>query len=265
MRWMNKVLILYLSLVFIICGFLLFSKVEFSPEYTTPFTLSQSAIDYAETNHLGNNYIDPVIEFVSNQELALLSEGEVGIFTPLSVNPYLFERSWANYIIDYTQESDISVTVSLFNNEEGFYYIMAQVSMPLSEANEEEGLNLLMFGYSDEYEVSDTYSSFYYYVNKEYVEYYPNCSYDSDHKIFSLPYGNELQYFDNVLVVGYVFLELPVGNDQSFFECAVNVYDGTLASEDPGIILGFSQLVFADSDKYYNVSATWIKYWKENE
>lgn len=262
MKWMTKVLIVYLLAVTTLCVILLFSEIELNSYSNIPFTLSSEALTYAEDNQLNDDFIDPVIEFAASKELTLLEDGYEVLYTAMSINPYLYERNWSLYV-EYSLIPDIDLQSSLFKDDDGVYYILAQYDMPLSELNQAITANFIHFGFSDEYQVSNVYSNVYFLLNDEYTLYQAANSYDYDNKIYTMPTSLVDTSLDIVSIVGYVFLEIPVGNDATFFECSVDIYDGSNHKEDPGIILGFNKIVFADREEYYSVSATWIKYRKE--
>ncbi|MBI9008597.1 MAG: hypothetical protein JEZ05_01075 [Tenericutes bacterium] len=262
MKWMTKVLIVYLLAVSTLCAILLFSKIELDNYSSITFTLSPEALTYAQDNQLNEDYIDPVLEFISTKELTLLEEGYEVLYTAMSTNPYLYERNWSLYV-EYSQIPDIDLQSSLFKDNNGVYYILAQYDMPLFELNQAITGNFIHFGFSDEYQVSNVYSNVYFLLNDEYTLYQTANSYDYDNKLFTMPTSIVDTSIDIVSVVGYVFLEIPVGNDATFFECSVDIFDGTNHKEDPGIILGFNKIVFAEREEYYSVAATWIKYRKE--
>ena len=264
MKWMNKVLIVYLFAITLLCAVIMFSKTDLNYVSDAEFKISTEALNYALENDLNDNYIDPVLEFIASYQLSYLGEGTEVLFTAPSTNPYLYQRDWSVYV-EYSSKPDIEIQSSLFKNNTGVYYLMAQCKMPLSEVNQELTKNFIHFGFSDEYQVSNVYSSFYFHLKDKYTRYDAQSGYDEDNKTYTLPTSVVDESLNAISVVGYVFIEIPVGNNTSFFESSVTIYDGTNYKEEPGIVFGFSKLVFTEREEYYSVSSSWIKYREEIE
>jgi hypothetical protein len=259
MKWMHRLLLVYSigSIAWLVA--MGSSTLRFDPDVTTPFVLSETAMDYAETRHWDDSIDAVIVEHASTQGWEWIGSGEAGVFTPPSVNPLLFERDWS-IRPEITASPDIVIQTHLMESANGALHWIVWFEMPLNEAREETGSNFLHLGYSHEYVVNDVLIRTYYRTDGQTVMVDSDAHYDDETSRFDLPTTNASARLHDVDVVGFLVLSIEDPGDWNWFESSVNLYDGSF--EDEKIVIGFNGIRWS-SEPYYEVSATWLRIRRE--
>lgn len=261
MKWIRNLLLLYVALTVISIVAMLGSKLSFDPDKTTPFLFPETAKAYAETRQWPDS-IDPVlVAFAAARSWERLAEGEVGVFTAPSNNPYVFERDWS-VRTEITEHPDIVVQSHLMESADGALHWAVWFELPLAETLEDAGRNFLHLGYSDEYVVDDVYFHTYYRTKDETVSFASDAQYNGENKRFLLPTTSAKARLHDVKVVGFLVLTIADPGDWRWFESSVNLYDGTPPNLQDKIVIGFNA-IRSNTDRYYEVSATWLRFRRE--
>lgn len=263
MKWMRRIWMVYPLASIVMFVAMATSTLRFDPQSTTPFVVSDAAKAYAETR-LWDDSIDPVIvEHASSLGWEWLGSGEVGVFVPPSVNPWLFERDWS-IRPELTEFPDILIQTHLMESPNGALHWIVWFEMPLQEAREDAGQNFLHLGYSEEYVFDDVLIQTYYRCDDQTMAFDSDARYDGESSRLILPSTNASARFHDVDVVGFLALSIADPGDWSWFESAVNLYDKVDAFDPKYVVIGFNAF-HRDSQKNYEVSATWLRIRKERE
>jgi hypothetical protein len=246
----------------LLAGLIAFSRVSFDSDRTEQMQWTDDMRQYAADHSLPETIDDTILNYLFQEQLVLLAIGETGVFTPPSVNPYLFERDWSVRPI-VASDPGIAIQSYLTINAQDELVWIVGFQMPLSKANEPAGHHFALLGYSSEFTINGADCRSYYRIGDDTVAFASQMGYRDETKQLTLPHEETISRFRHVEVVGFAAFLIQNPGDWSWFETSVNVYVGTSSELQNGIQLGFN--VFRmDTVKEYAVSAVWIRYRKEN-